>query len=233
MRRVQLFLLLLVLSCTPKAPSPSPVVYDYLPLKTGAFFVYSVDSTVIDQNISQTYLYDLLVQVTDSFPNADGGYTYVMLRSKRDTTGSAWTALESWSARVSAYQAVVSEGNIPYVKMAGPLEDGKAWDGNALNTLGGTEKCPGQQTYTCDIYTISLFGKPYQTFSNSLTVIQNDNEDLIVAQDVRSEVYVKAVGLVDRSIVQLNYATDEDHLGTQFVATGLQYHQSLTQYGGL
>jgi hypothetical protein len=231
-------ILFLALGCSSKEPAPVPVVSDYLPLKRGVFQIYSVDSIVVKQNAETAYNFELKTLVTDSFPNAEGGYTYVIQRFKRVMSSSPWTALGSWSARANAFQAVVNEGNISYVKIEGPLVNGKAWNGNAFNILGGTEKCLDRDSHTCDIYWIASFAKPYtpssgRTFDNTVTIVQNDNKDLIVAQDKRSEVYAWRTGLVYREINSLKYCTDPGCVGTQFVTTGLKYKQRISDYGTL
>jgi hypothetical protein len=229
-----LFPLVLLVGCTSHDAVPVPVVPDYFPLKRGLYMVYSVDSVVTSQNVKTTYTYDLKVEVTDSFPNSDGGYTYVMIRSMRPDSTQSWNTIDSWSARVDRYKAVVNEGNVPFVKLAGPLEKNKSWNGNELNDLGGTEKCLTGSANTCDIYTITEMGTPIAPYDNTLTVTQNNNEDLIVASDVRVEVYAKGVGLIKRQLSQLEYCnTDPDCVGTQFVTKGVEYDQNLLEYGGL
>ena len=91
-------IIFLALGCSSKEPIPVPVVSDYLPLKRGVFQIYSVDSLVVKQNVETAYSFELKTLVTDSFPNAAGGYTYVIQRFKRVTSSSPWTALGSWSA---------------------------------------------------------------------------------------------------------------------------------------
>jgi len=204
----------------------------------GVFQIYSVDSVVVEQNVETAYRFELKTEVTDSFANAVGGFTYVIQRFKRATPSSPWTALGPWSARANPFEAVVNEGNISYVKIVSPLADGKAWDGNALNILGGTEKCLDRDSHTCDIYSVASFAKPFnasqaKTFDNTVTVIQSDNNDLIVAQDKRSEIYALKTGLVYREINSLEYCTAPDCVGTQFVTTGLKYKQTISDYGGL
>jgi hypothetical protein len=231
-------IILLLLACSSNDPVAIPLVSDYFPLKKGAYQVYSVDSIVIAQNVEAPYHYEIMTSVTDSFPNGDGHFTYVMQRSKRLTAASAWTSVGSWSARVNKFQAVVNEGNISYLKMASPMGNGKAWDGNVLNILGGTEKCLDRDSFACDIYTMEAFAQPFpappgQPFDNTVTIVQNDNKDLIVALDKRSEVYALKTGLVYREIIRLKYCTDQDCVGTQFVDSGLKYFQTISAYGGL
>lgn len=227
-----------LLACSPKEPAPMPTVVDYMPLRKGLYQIYAVDSTVIKENAETTFSYELRTEVVDSFPNTAGGYTYLIQRSKRIPPSTGWTGLATWSARVNTIESVVNEGNISFVKMAGPLGNSKAWDGNALNTLGGSEKCLDRNAYSCDIYAINDFAIPYstssgKTFDNTLNVIQNDNKDLIVFQDKRNEVYAWKTGLIERNILSLNYCTDQDCVGTQFVSSGLKYRQIITAYGGL
>ncbi len=238
MRHCPLILFAFVIGCTSNEPSPVPAVTDYFPLKKGAFLVYSVDSVVVSQNVETPFHYDMKTQVTDSFATTTGVYTYVIQRSKRMSSSSPWTAMESWSARVDQFQAVVNEGNTPYIKINGTLTDGRAWDGNALNILGGNEKCIDHESFNCDIYTLADFKKPFKTtagttFENTLTIIQNDNKD-IVSQDKRLEIYAAKIGLVYREITALTYCTSNPScVGTQFVTTGLKFKQMIGDYGGL
>lgn len=225
-----------VIGCASHDPVSVPVVSDYFPMKTGAWWMYAVDSVVTDQSVATTYSYQLRIQVTDSFPTPEGDFTWVLQRSKRKDDTSPWSSMNTWSARVNNYQLVIMEGNVPYIRISSPLANGSYWDGNALNDLGGTEKCPGGATYTCDIFTIGNFAQPYsvpgKSFSQSLTVSENDEEDFLT-EDVRSEIFAIKVGLVYREIIQLNFCNDLDCLGQQIVEQGVNYKQTFTSYGGL
>jgi hypothetical protein len=235
----------LMACCASKDATPVPAVADYFPLKVGLYYIYSVDSVITSQGatccspgIQTNYTYQLKVQVIDSFANTEGGYSYILQRSKRPDSVSAWTAMATWSARVNQFQGVVNEGNIPYIKIEGPLVNGKAWDGNGLNNLGGSDKCLVNSSSTCDIYTIQNFGLPYTqqglSFKNSLIVVQSNNRDPIVFTDERSEVYAEKVGLIYRTILQLHFCTtDSTCLGQMIVNQGISYNQTLLSYGGL
>jgi hypothetical protein len=228
----------LMACCSSKDTVLAPVVSDYFPIRVGAYFIYAVDSLITDQSVQTNYMYDLKVQAIDSFANGDHGFTYVLQRSKRPDSLSAWTSMISWSARINTLQAIVNEGNISYIKLEGPLSNGTAWDGNSLNNLGGTDKCLNNDLNSCDVYTVEHYGTPYSipnglSFRNSLTVVQSDNEDFIVFQDKRSEVYAEHIGLVYRQILQLQYCMDTTCVGQQRVSKGISYSQTLKEYGGL
>src|SRR5689334_15502114 len=79
---------------------------EYFPLKTGAYIVYDVDSTVVAQNVETRYLYQLRMEVKDSFTNGAGNISYVIKRQKRADENSAWTEAGTWSAWTDARSAV-------------------------------------------------------------------------------------------------------------------------------
>src|SRR5260221_884855 len=131
-------ILLILLGCSSKEPLPEPIVPDYLPLKRGGFQIYLIDSVVVKQNVETTYSFELKTVVTDSFPNAEGGFTFVIQRFKPVTSSSPSTALGSWSARVRSFQAALNEGNISYLKMASPLALWKDCAATAITTIRAT-----------------------------------------------------------------------------------------------
>jgi hypothetical protein len=235
--RFWIVVVLLMAGCTSSGdPATVALPGDFLPLKTGLWFIYAVDSVVTDQNIATTYSYELKIEVTDSFPNAAGAYSYLLRRSKRVGNATTWTPLTSWSARSNRYEVVVTEGNIPFVKINTPVQNDNYWNGNELNALPGTEKCPGSANQDCDLYTLTAVNSPYAnewfSFDKSLTVVQNDDPGVIVSQDIRSEIYVYNVGLASKKIDLINYCSSQSCAGQQFVDHGLQYQQILKEYGG-
>jgi hypothetical protein len=236
MRFCGLVCMILLAGCSSHDPELISVVPDYFPLKTGSWFIYTVDSVVTNQNIAATYSYELRVQAIDSFKTDEGDYTWILQRSKRSDAASPWASMPTWSARLSNNQLIISEGNISYVAMESPLLNGTSWDGNGFNTLGGGERCPGTVISNCDLYTISDTGKPYElpdmTITNSVTVVESDDPDSIVGPDLRSRVYGKGVGLLYREFIQASYCTFGCS-ASQFITQGVSYRQTLKDYGGL
>lgn len=215
------------MSCSTDEAAPAASVKDYFPLKIGATHIYAVEETVTQQISGESKsTYELKTVVSDSIPESDGEFTYVIQRYRRNDAQSPWTNLPTWSARVSKFQAIVSEENTGYLKIEAPVLEGKEWNGNLPNILDE------------DKYSLIEVVKPYSTsstnsFPNTITVLQNDNKDLIVFQDKRSEIYALGVGLVYREILQLEYCTDPTCLGQQKVTKGLDYKQTLKEYDGL
>jgi hypothetical protein len=219
-----LLILLLAAACDTEDRGPADTGKDYLPLTVGTYQVYAVDETQYNAITGTVELhYQLMTEVVDSFPATDGNTTYVIYRSKRNTDADPWTYFDTWSARVTENEAVVAEENISYVKLIFPAGNGRTWNGNKFNT--------GEE----DDYDMTLVDQPYaagdQTFDKTLRVDQEDNQDFIVYQDKRSEIFARGVGLIYKETTQLKYCTDPNCLGRQQVETGLIWKQSIRSYG--
>lgn len=214
----------LLTGCGPEEPARVDIGLEYFPLKGGIFHVYDVEETTYSGAVEpETTVYQVRVEVTDSFPNADNTFTYVLFRSKRLSPADAWEAIDTWSARIENDQVVVSEGNISYVRLAFPLRKGSSWDGNMFNDLGEDE------------YHVTAFDEPVTaggtTFERTLIVNQEMNDDLIVFLDERQEVYARNVGLVAREFRQLHFCTDDHCRGQQQIESGKVFKQELIEYG--
>ncbi|HCW07884.1 MAG TPA: hypothetical protein DGG95_11040 [Cytophagales bacterium] len=206
----------------------------YFPLRVGNYQIYTVNETDINRLSCSTSLvpkkYDLKVLVFDSVKNTEGGFTYLIHRYTRADSTQAWIILDSWSARKDVNQVVVNEGNTPYVKLVFPMASGTLWNGNTYNGNAVED------------YTMTDVGKSYtqgngKKFSSTVTVVQSDNQDFIVYQDKRIEVYAASVGLIYKETTQLTYFQNDCGsgntccLGTQDPKTGIIYTQELKSYG--
>lgn len=198
----------------------------YLPLQTETFQVYAVSETRYSSSADPVELsYEIMTQLVDSFPSAKGEYIYVIHRNKRLSAGAPWEPLDTWSIRPAKGDIVVSEGNIPFVKIKSPVAAGNVWDGNILNT--------GE----ADMYQYTGIGLPLELnamfFENTLTVEQENNDDKIVFLDQRKEIYALDIGLVYKEFIQLNYCTDDGCLGQQKVNHGVKMIMVIKDYGKL
>ena len=218
--------LILAAACNSDEFKPADIGLDYFPLQTGSYHVYAVDEILYSEVQEPEMLaYQLRVEINDSFPNTEGGYTYVIHRRKRTNETDPWQDLDTWSARENERELVVHEGNTAFVKLTFPLKKGNAWNGNKFNNLNEDE------------YIVEAMDEPFTaggtTFENTVHVIQEDNDDVIVYFDQREEVYAKSVGLIYREIAQLNYCTDDSCIGQQIIKSGKIYKQEILEYGNL
>ena len=196
----------------------------YFPLKKGMYHIYSVEETrYASESEPEVSTYELMTEVVDSFPAAQGTYNYVIHRMRRSTTRDPWQPLDTWAARKEKSEVIVSEGNTPFVKVKFPLGKDTRWNGNAFNTLGEDE------------YQFLDIHQPMQLngidFEKTVTVEQERNEDIIVFRDERREVYALEVGLVYKEVIQLNYCTDDPCLGQQKIDHGIEMKMAIRQYG--
>ncbi|MBT1703471.1 hypothetical protein [Chryseosolibacter indicus] len=198
--------------------------FDYYPLTKGFYQIYDVEETKYSEVADpETLLYQLKHEVVDSFANDAAGITYVVYREKREDEGKPWVYVDTWSVRVNGNDIIVSEGNVPFVKLAVPLKKGRKWDGNKYNNLEP------------DQYEINSIEKTYEVgdevFQEVAVVEQEFEDDPIVYTDLREEAYAKSVGLVYREITQLHYCTDEFCLNDQIIESGVRLKQTIREYG--
>lgn len=216
--------LVILLGCSEGEPEKQKTDNEYFPLQTGFFQIYEVTETVYSEiNPTEFLEYELKTEAVDSFANLEGGYTFVIHRSTRSTENDTWQFQEAWSARTNAYQAVLTEGNISYVRIAFPAIKNKEWNGNALNAL------------EMDSYLLESVGKPFDLstdleFNDALVINQEDKLNEL-KRDEREEVYARNVGLIYKKSVVLNYCDDSDCFGQQEINDGTEYIQVLKEYG--
>lgn len=219
-------LVLLISSCDREEETPVEIPGSgYFPLETGRFAIYTIDSTKILLNVSSSYTFQLRVTVGNSFVNGEGNTAYIIQREKRDDDSKPWTPAGTWTAWKSIRQAVVSEGNTSYVKLQFPSSMGIVWDGNALNSKGGNERC-NDNDLTCDIYEVT-------ETDPDIVVTQSNDPDELLLKDIRIEKYRKDVGLIYKESVVLQYCDDGACFGSGFVKNGLIYKQELITSGVL
>lgn len=228
-----ILLIFLISGCQSHDTVPKTSGAEYFPMQVDASWIYDVVETHISQVNGQTNeFYELRLRVTDSFVTS-GETTYIIERSRRTEPEDLWTNLDTWSVRLNAFQAVLQEGNIPFIKFQFPLTEGKSWNGNALNNLGGTEAC-ADGSFECDNYKVENLGKAFDTqglsYVNSVTIVENNEDDPIVMMDVRKSTYAAAVGLIYQEVSQLEYCTVGSCIGQKVVENGTLFRQKLKSY---
>ena len=198
---------------------------DFFPLTIGSYNVYSVEQ--IDYKITgevETRNFERKVEVIDSFRNQAGTLSYRIHYFERISEADPWEFSTAWQARKDGNQAVLIEENVPYIKISFPIEDGKIWNGNALNALD-------TNLYVMDSLFTEYITPAQDTIASTLTVIQGDNQDFTVELDRRFEIYGLNTGLVYKEDIALQYCTDTDCLGQQEIEAGHEYRQYLIESG--
>ncbi len=216
---------MIIASCDSSSDeSPVDIGKDYFPMKKGFYQIYDVNEIIYTLGEPDTFVYQLKTIVIDSFLNTESTYTYVIHRSVRDNSSKPWTYKDTWSSRIINDRALQAEGNIDFVKLVFPFRVGMKWNGNAFNTLG-------TENYELESIDQKTFND--LTFSDCITIKQQDNKDFVVNLDKRYESYAKNVGLVQREKTLLFYCTDTNSgcIGKQIVNEGVIYKQTILMYG--
>ena len=203
---------------------PADTGQTFYPLSTGDHREYEV--TQIKYSILKlpdTLRYFLKEEVGESYINQTGSTTFTLTRYKRSNDTLAWEMDSVWSVIKSETNVVVTENNIPYVKLIFPVLDQKQWDGNAFNIF---EK---------ELYSYENIYQPFSSgnmdYNSTIKVIQSYNQDPIVRWDVRSEIYAENIGLIYKETIILYYCTDNECLGQQIIEKGMDFKQELIGYG--
>lgn len=206
------------------SPNPDRVGYSFFPLEVGRYQIYNVEERLfVFQNFSIDS-FQMRLEVVDSFRNQSGEFTYVLHQFMRPGPDDEWTFVQTNSARRTATQAIFVEGNRPELKLSFPIEAGRTWDGNALHVSDPDE-------YQMDSLFSTYITNIGDTVDQTLTVIQEDNQDFIVNQVTRHEIYGLNIGLVYSEQVDLEYCGDPDCIGQQIVENGRIFKQTLVEYG--
>lgn len=224
-RMKKLFSLIFIGILTACGDSEEPMAfdsgYDYYPTSSGAERIYDVEEINFDLFGPDTSRYFLREYISDSILSDQVSITYVLKREKRTSELEEWESDSLWSVRKTESYVIVTENNLPLVKLSFPVSEGRTWDGNAFNSLqeeGYRYETVSQESVD------SLF-----TSNEVIRVVISDVEKNLVSQDQRSEVYAKGIGLVEKNYIAINFCTvDCDSVGQ--VQSGRILNQVLVEY---
>ena len=181
----------------------------YFPLTVGSFWIYDVSEVTFDtlaQNKIETY--QEKYEVAEGYENELKETVFVMHVSKRNTDNDPWNYAQTWSAKVSLLnEIIVSEENIPYIKLLIPVKEGLTWKGNKYNTIE-SDRNNGR----VDEFSINDFKEPFENFTTTITVYESDDLNFVY-KDVRYSVYAEDIGLVYRKNNYVEYCDDIDCFG--------------------
>lgn len=226
------FLLLIVISCDPVEQMVRPTDEAYYPIEVGRYWIYDVVNVTYGAQSMIENRFEQKIAVVDSFQVSTGEITYVFHLSERPDQQSSWQYMNTWSARIDPVQLLVTEGTTTFVKLTFPISKGKSWNGNAFNTLGGSELCDDAR---CDLYEITEvetdFSTAFESYGEAVVVTQNDDVDAIVGNDIRKEVFVRNVGLVYKLSEIIEYCTQGGCVGQKQIIAGTYWEQQLMSHG--
>jgi len=191
-------LLLFSYSCKKdKNFSPVDLGYSYIPVNTGHWIIYDVDSIARDvfNNINITYHYQLKEYIESTFNDNSGRPTQRIERYKKTSDTTDWQICDVWTSNKTTMTYEKVEENIRFVKLTFPVRQGNQWNGNAYNEY------PEQDYLYKNVNThFSINGF---SFDSTLTVLQQQDTTLI-SGDYAYEMYAKNVGMISKRFYTLS-----------------------------
>jgi len=212
-----------LVSCSTKEEFDTEKLSDYLPLQTGKYITYRLDSLVFTNfgTDIETHRYQVKhvidAQITDNL----GRPSYRVYTYMNDSTGTQpWEATGSYSVTPLASQTEVIDDNLRVIKLHAPIKEGFQWKGN---TYLPNEPYYDMYSFNNDNdmkdweFTYDPFdpGFTYQghSYADVQTVLQEDISSNIPVVDVNAfgyksmsvEKYSKTIGLIYRQFILWEY----------------------------
>jgi len=217
-------LIALLFSCAETENPNSDFGLDYQPLEVGLFWEYEVNETIVfGESDEESSTYFLKDRVIYSYLNVENDLVYVLAREK-STNGTDWAIIGNYLMQNHKLTLLRTFENKKTVNLVFPPELEKTWDAQIFNSGGSDE------------FEISFLGKidvGQQSFTKSLKVLQEEEDDEITFRDNRYEVFAKGIGLVEQYHEVLTYCSRNDCLGKMIVDSGRLTHLKIKSYGKL
>ena len=193
---------------------------DFFPLKIGQFRTYEVTEINYNAQGPDTLIFFLRETISDTIKNGDE-VTYLIKRESRVSESAEWSINDIWSCRKTDSHVVLTEENIPFVKLTFPVLEGETWDGNAFNTM-----------VSGDYYYESMIENDYEVLVDDpdlIKVVIADIPQNLFNQDQRFEVYGKGIGLIEKDYTILEFCTT--NCSSEQIDDGMKLKQVLVDYG--
>lgn len=188
---------------------------EYFPLNLGHYVVYAMDSIVLDDapggNIKDTVTFQIKEEVTSFQIDLTGDTLYYIHRFRRNDSLDQWKLIDLWTASRSSFEAVKTEENLKFRKMAFPLHDGKKWTATsyipaATTIVVGTEMMQVYQDWSSEVMDIDVpdqIGNFSFGSGQVMHILQTDTDDGGTKRYLM-EKYVRNIGLVSRTDTMLD-----------------------------
>lgn len=216
-------LILGIISCESNVdPNPNLIGANFYPIQTGNYIDYEIQELnyQVVSDIADTVRYQLRELVFDSIIGLDNEITYIIRTLRRENAQQTWEIDSVWQVRNDLTRLIKTESNVPYIKLSFPLEEGKEWDGNALNGFDTT------------LYQMKDLALPLQintfTFDRSVKVIHQDDSTAVSLRR-SNESFAENIGLIYKERINISYKT-QDESGNNLVGQGvINFGQIYTQ----
>ena len=203
---------------------------DFFPIEVGQYRTYTVEEITFSfLEAPDTTRFFLKEVVADSFLNQANVPTYRLERFTRADENMNWHLDSVWTATKDTRRVVVTENNVPFIKLIFPLRTDLQWDGNALNSR--LEDIYELQP-TSDELRHEIESPLDSLLNNSITVLQESSQDTTLAKIDVLETYAENTGLFYKKSIRLQYCnTDTACIGQGIIEAGRKFKQTLIEHG--
>lgn len=192
-------------ACKKDASTSVDFGYNYVPLNTGSYIVYDVDSINFNDftKTSDTFHLQLKEEIGNSFTDLLNNTSYEYKRYKRyymknvNINTLPWVLSDVWYVTKLKDRFERVEESIRYSRLKFPVSEGATWNGNAFNY----KKDEGEWNYVVQSpdskATINNV-----VFDSTAVVLQRDVETKISKQFYK-EIFARNVGLVYKKVIDV------------------------------
>jgi len=182
--------------------------YQYFPLEIGKYWIYKVDSLIIDdvgQTVIQTSTF-IKEEIASSYENEVGDMEYRIERSQSETRDGEYVITDAWKAEISATYAAKTEENLRFIKMVVPIDKDIDWRGNHFDELIRTD-IAGERIWVYKDwgnYKVEANGIEFVvneiTYQDVVVIVQADFESDIERR-YSKEYYAPDIGLIKKEMI--------------------------------
>lgn len=217
-------------SCKKDAEVETDIGYGYFPTEIGHWVIYEIDSTVYDDFEGDTdiYRYQVKELLESEFIDNEGRIAVRVERYRRNFDSILpydsipWYLSRVWSFTRTNERAEKLEENVRYMRLIFPANDGKTWDGNALNTIGQWNY---KYTEADQPFSIGAFA------FDSTCLVEQKREINLINHRVYYERYAKNVGLVEKNVIDVRDTGFAAVPVINRIYSGVIYNITLVDYG--
>lgn len=215
--------LMLFTACDQEKEQPSlDLEQDYQPLEIGNFWIYEVDETIyFGENDSESDQFFFRDRIRTSYLNQENELVFVVERSKSSDRQN-WTFELEYTMIYRDKLLLRTINNVSISVLVFPPKLGRIWNGKAYQAEGNDD-------FEIDQSEISRI--PGFEGVNTVRVNQEDLDDEITIRDIRSEIFGKGIGLLEKYDEVLTYCSRNDCLGQQLIDGGSKTQMKLVEYG--
>ncbi|RYZ30917.1 MAG: hypothetical protein EOO10_01095 [Chitinophagaceae bacterium] len=196
---------------------------DYLPLQTGDYITYRIDSTIFINFGANTEVrsYQEKHQVDAQLTDNLGRPSYRVFRFTRDTNGTMpWKPVGSYFITSTDKAVELVEDNLRFLKLSFPVKEGNSWKGNrylpydpyglSYEFSNDDAMVDWEYQYTDVSVSKTLNGK---TYANTITIEQiKDSSNMPIVSsgsygfvNYSTDTYAKGIGLIQQEIRMFEY----------------------------